>query len=252
MREHLIDVSEWNGKIDWKKVKESGINYAILRIGGRYGKSGFLYSDDRFLENIKACNELNIKVGVYFFTQAIYLEEAEDEAEWTLEQVKDYKIDLPIYIDSEYLEDGRHNDLDAEERTYIIEAFCKRIKAGGYKPGLYASLNWLQTEIDYSYLKNISLWIAQYNYECECPYPYDIWQYTSSGDVDGVKGDCDKNLIYNIPEDDIISDDIKVKAVDVLLGKYGNGEERKRKLGNDYDKVQKLVNELYERMENHD
>lgn len=244
MGELLIDVSEWNGKIDWKKVKESGINYAILRVGGRYANSGIIYDDDRFIENIIACNEYDIKVGAYFFTQAITPDEAIEEATYCINKLRGYKIELPVYIDVEYLEGGRHNNISYTLRTKIIKTFTNTIKAAGYGSGVYSSLSWLN-KFDIKSLKDISLWVAQYYDKCECPYPYDIWQYTSIGIVDGIIGDVDKNVLYIQHS---YSDEVKIKAVDVLLDNYGTGEERKKKLGNDYEKVQKLVNELYERM----
>ena len=239
----IIDVSEWQSSIDWEKVKEAGVDYAIIRVGGRYGISGHIYDDEYSIYNCTQAIKNNIGIGLYFFTQAVNLFEAEEEAEFVLDFIKNnkIKISLPIYIDSEYLTKGRHNFLTKKERTDIIKAFCERIKKEGYKAGVYANLSWFEKQIEVKEL-NYSIWVAQYNESCDFKYSYDIWQYSSSGKIDGIKGYVDLNK-FNKKEKDY-PDKIKIMAVDVIRGKYGNGSQRVKALGEYYEEVQELVNEL--------
>ena len=249
MNKTLIDVSEYQGKIDWSKVKKDGIEYAIIRAGGRYGKSGSIYPDDRALSNISGALENDIKVGVYFFTQATTEEEAKEEALYTIKLIAPYKnkITLPIYIDTEYLANGRHNNISKNKRTEVISAFCKTIIDNGYEAGLYGSVSWLKDRLIMSKLSAYSVWVAQYNNKCEYSGYYDIWQYSSTGKVNGISGNVDMNIIYTEYEKNY-PDNIKVKAIDTIFGKYGNGSERVKKLGKDYDDVQELVNEIIRRL----
>lgn len=251
----IIDVSEFNGIIDWKKVKKAGVDYAIIRAGGRYGVSGHIYDDDTAYYNCKKALENGIGIGLYFFTQAVSTYEAEEEADYIIQLIKKYKIigdyigeelrvTLPLYIDTEYLKDGRHNELTKEERTEIVLAFCKRIEEAGYKAGVYASLSWFYNQLKVEDLLHYSIWIAQYNDICDFKYKYDLWQYTSSGRVDGINGRVDLNKFGSIPK--TYSDEIKIMAVDTMLGKYGNGTERAEALGKYYEEVQSLINELLE------
>ena len=249
MSKKLIDVSEWQGIIDWPKVKSSGIDYAIIRAGGRYGVSGKLYTDTRFKANIKEALNNNIKIGVYFFTQAVNTREAVEEADYTLELIKGYNITLPIYFDTEYLDEGRHNNISRGQRTEVVKAFCDRIKKAGYNAGVYGSTSWLNNQLIMSNISGVSVWVAQYYTTCEYRGSYDIWQYTSSGKVNGISGNCDLNILYKeYAEDNNYPDKIKALAVDVILGKYGNGDERVKKLGSNYTEVQSLVNVICERL----
>lgn len=253
MSKYAIDVSTFNGLINWKEVKASGIDIAIIRVGGRYGVSGKLYTDDKALRNIKGALDNNISIGIYYFTQAINEAEAKEEATWTINFIKDYKsrIELPVYIDSEWLDSGRHNNINKAQRSKVIEAFCSTIKNAGYKAGLYGSTSWLNNNIDITKIsKDISIWVADWRSSCGYKGNYDIWQFTDVGKVNGVSGNVDKNIVYKDfqKKEKEYPDKIKVKACDVILGKYGNGAERVKKLGSDYKEVQSLVNELLERL----
>lgn len=242
----IIDVSEFNGSIDWEKVKKAGVDYAIIRAGGRYGVSGQLYDDDTASYNsIEALNN-GIGIGLYFFSQAVSMWEAEREAICILKFIKNnnLKITLPIYFDTEYLENGRHNELTKEERTEVALAFCKRIEEAGFKAGVYASLGWFYNKLEVEKLLKYSIWVAQYNETCDFKYKYDIWQYTSSGRIDGISGKVDLNKFGALPK--TYPDEIKIMAVDTILGKYGNGSKRAEALGKYYEEVQSLVNVLME------
>lgn len=247
MSSKLIDVSEFQSNINWTKVKASGINYAIIRVGGRFGVSGKIYEDSKFSTNIKNAIASGIQVGVYFFTQAVNIKEAIEEAHFTINKIRGYSVTLPLYIDTEWLDSGRHNNITRRQRTDVCRAFCEEVKKAGYTPGVYASTSWANNNLYMSDLP-YSIWIAQYYKECQYKGSYDIWQYSSTGSVPGISGNCDMNILYKIFEEKTYTDNIKVKAVDVLLGKYGNGEERVKKLGADYKEVQSLVNYLLERL----
>lgn len=242
----IIDVSEFNGSIDWKKVKKAGVDYAIIRAGGRYGVSGHLYLDDTFSYNSTEALKNNIGIGLYFFTQAVSTYEAEQEADSMLKLIKKHnlKVTLPLYIDTELLHSGRHSELTRKERTEVVLAFCKKIEKAGYKAGVYASLSWFYNQLEVEKLLKYSIWVAQYNNTCDFKYKYDIWQYSSTGKVNGINGNVDLNKFGTIPK--TYSDEIKIMAVDTMLGKYGNGTERVKALGKYYEEVQSLINELLE------
>lgn len=246
-----IDVSQFQSKIDWKKVKASGVDYAMIRVGGRYGSSGKIYTDSRYKDNLNGALENNIKVGAYFFTQAVNEKEAIEEAEFCINICHNYNITLPIAIDTEYLDGGRHNNINRAQRTKVVKAFCERIKKEGYIPMFYCGSYYLKDNLISSELTSYEMWLAQWSERPQCSRDFSIWQYSSTGKINGISSNVDMNKMYKeygTPIYDKYSDDIKVKAVNVLLGKYGNGEERKKKLGTSYLKTQELVNIIIERL----
>lgn len=193
-----IDVSKWNKEIDWEKVANdpAGIEFAIIRCGNRYGKTGAIAEDPYFKQNIEGAIKNGIKVGVYFYSQAITKAEAVEEASAALELVKGYNLQLPIYIDTEHLDGGRANALSKEERTEILITFCEVIKNAGYKPGVYSGAYWYKNHVDTSKIEQYHIWVAQYRDELTYQGRYDIWQYTSDGSVSGIKGRVDMNIAY--------------------------------------------------------
>lgn len=191
-----IDVSEWNGTIDWAKVKAAGIDFAFIRVGGRYYGSGGMYGDSTFVKNIRNAIAAGIKVGVYYFTQAINTEEAIEEAVYTINQIRGYGLSLPVVIDTEATPDGRHNNISVATRTNVIKAFCDKIQSSGYTPMIYGSTSWLNDKLNMNELSNYLVWVAQYYYKCEYEGEYQCWQYTSSGRVNGVNGNVDMNYWY--------------------------------------------------------
>lgn len=195
-----IDVSKWNGEVDWAKVASdpANIDFAIIRCGNRYGKSGDIAEDPYFKKNIEGAIKNGIKVGVYFFSQAITKAEAVEEASAALELVKGYNLQLPIYIDTEGLDGGRANNLSKEERTEILKTFCEVIKNAGYKPGVYSGAYWYRTHVIASEIEQYHIWVAQYNKELTYQGRYDIWQYTSDGSISGIKGRVDMNIAYRV------------------------------------------------------
>ncbi|MBR4084561.1 MAG: hypothetical protein IKK33_09820 [Lachnospiraceae bacterium] len=190
-----IDVSKWNGNIDWNAVKNSGVSYVIIRCGYRGSSQGALIVDSKFKENIKGANAAGLKVGVYFFTQAIDKNEALEEASMVLELIKDYKISYPVFLDVEP-SGGRADALDKSTRTEICKTFCETIKQYGYTPGIYANKNWLEGKLDMNILGVYKVWLAQYASEPTYQGRYDLWQYKDTGKVNGISGMVDLNSSY--------------------------------------------------------
>ncbi len=190
-----IDVSKWNGTIDWKAVKNSGISYVIIRCGYRGSSEGKLIEDPKFKNNIKGALEAGLKVGVYFFTQATDEIEAVEEASFVLDQIKNYKISYPVFLDVEP-SGGRGDKIDKTTRTAVCKAFCETIQRSGYTAGIYANKTWLNDKIDTASLSAYKIWLAQYAATPTYTGRYDLWQYTSTGKVSGIKGDVDLNLSY--------------------------------------------------------
>lgn len=190
-----IDVSKWNGKIDWEAVKNSGISYVIIRCGYRGSSQGMLIEDPRFAENIKGATNVGLKVGVYFFTQAVDEVEAVYEASYVLDKIKNYKISYPVFLDVE-ASGGRGDKIDKATRTAVCKAFCQTIQNAGYTAGIYANKTWLTDKIDASALSAYKIWLAQYAAAPTYTGRYDLWQYKSTGRVSGINGNVDLNLSY--------------------------------------------------------
>ncbi len=193
-----IDVSKFQGDIDWKKVKEDGVEYAFIRVGYRGYGTGAMVEDEYFDINVKGAIGAGIKVGVYFFTEAINDEEAIEEAEFILEKIKPYKIELPVVLDVEEIagDDVRNEELTKEELTNVCLTFMEKIEEEGYTPMLYGNLKCIASMIDYTVLCKYPLWYAFYSDEIYIPYKVAGWQYSSTGKVDGISGDCDLNMFF--------------------------------------------------------
>ena len=201
-----IDVSAYNGTINWGNVKRSGIDFAMIRVGYRgYGKAGNFREDANFRTNIKAANQLDLPVGIYFVTQAITEAEAIEEANWVLDKIKEYKVQYPIAIDIE--EPGlespfdipRTQDLDKNTRTYLASVFCKTIQNAGYTPIIYTNLNWAYNYLNMTDLLQYDTWIARHrdiNLGPGYKWDYSMWQYSSTGTVNGILGNVDLNICY--------------------------------------------------------
>lgn len=190
-----IDVSKWNGDIDWKAVKNSGVSYVIIRCGYRGSTKGALIEDAKFHENIKGATNAGLKVGVYFFTQAIDNAEALEEASMVLDMVKKYRISYPIFLDVE-AGGGRADSITKEERTAVCKTFCETIEKYGYTAGIYANKTWLSEKIDVSALSKYKIWLAQYASTPTYSGRYDMWQYKDTGKVSGISGNVDLNMSY--------------------------------------------------------
>ena len=190
-----IDVSKWNGTIDWTAVKNSGVNYVIIRCGYRGSSNGKLIRDSKFEENIKGAINAGLKVGVYFFSQAVDKKEAVEEASMVLQCIQNYKITYPVFLDVEP-SGGRADKLSAAERTEICKAFCETIQKYGYTAGIYANKTWLETKLDMNVLNVYKVWLAQYASEPTYKGKYDMWQYKDTGKVNGISGNVDLNMSY--------------------------------------------------------
>ena len=190
-----IDVSRWNEEIDWNKVKNAGINYAILRVGYRGSVTGVLVEDWYYKKNIEGAAAAGVPVGLYFFTQAVNEVEAVEEASMVLSQIKGYKITYPVFIDVES-SGGRADGLDSGTRTRVINAFCQTIQNGGYRAGIYANKTWLAQKMNISALSGYKIWLAQYNTQVTYGGRYDMWQYSDKGSISGISGKVDMNLSY--------------------------------------------------------
>jgi GH25 family lysozyme M1 (1,4-beta-N-acetylmuramidase) len=199
-----VDVSHWQGKINWSAVKEDGIDFAIIKLGGRsVGKKGSCYIDNRFKYNIKNAIKSKIDVGVYFFSQAITEKEAIEEASIVLEYIKDYELTYPIVFDWEEGHSFRscNANLTAKKVAKIATAFCETIKSKGYEPMLYGNKYSLIGSKAVSLLNNkYKFWLAHYtnsvNKASSYKKPYQLWQYTDHGRVDGINGNVDLNIAY--------------------------------------------------------
>lgn len=192
-----IDVSKWNGEIDWDRVQNAGINFAIIRCGYRGSSTGALVVDPYFAQNIQGALAAGLKVGVYFFTQATNEVEAVEEASMALALCEDYKITYPIFIDSEGAGgNGRADGLDMETRTKVCQAFCETVEDAGYASGIYGNRTWFRTKLRMDALSDHLIWLAEYREKPIYGGNYHFWQYTSSGNVDGIEGRVDLDVSY--------------------------------------------------------
>ncbi len=194
--EHGIDVSKWQQSIDWKAVKKAGVSFAIIRVGYRGSATGVLVEDPYFKEHIAGATAAGIKVGVYFFSQAVTEAEAVEEASMAISLVSGYKLSYPIFIDTEETPGGRANSLSKSARTKIVKAFCETVKNSGYLPGVYANKDYFTNKLNTSELEKYMIWIARYHKELGYSGKYDIWQYSQTGKVSGIKGSVDLNTRY--------------------------------------------------------
>ena len=190
-----VDVSKHNGNIDWGAVKNSGIDFAIIRCGYRGSSSGALIVDPLFYQNIIAAQGAGLNVGVYFFSQAVNEAEAVEEASMVLELINGYSLQMPVYIDVEK-SNGRGDAISVEERNATIAAFLATISNAGYSAGLYSNKLWLENRISAGAFTNYKIWLAQYvDIPTYTATRYDIWQYTSKGSIPGIAGNVDMNVL---------------------------------------------------------
>ena len=248
-----IDVSEFQGNINWNKVKADGIEFAILKLGNIYDYDAN-YKDSKFDTNYKNARANGIKIGAYIYNYCNTIDTLKKGLEWAIKKLEGKELDLPFYLD---MEDKDIQGETKETLTNQCNEFAKYVESKGYQAGVYANVNWLKNELNPNdFDKKISVWVAQYYKECQYTGKYDIWQYASDGSVSGISGNCDMNYLYNediIKESETDTSDKKTMdelAEEVIDGKWGDGEDRKTKLekaGYDYDAVQDRVNEILSR-----
>jgi lysozyme len=259
-----IDISHWQGNINWAKVKAAGIQFAIIKAGG--SDDGF-YTDSKWEANYNGAKKNGIAVGAYYFAgpKCVTAHAGKADAKRFIKLLKGKKLEYPVYFDCEAQPVSKRSGT-----TKAAIAFCKELEKAGYYAGIYASTySGFESRLDDSKLKSIAHWVAQYAKTCSYKGSYGIWQYSSSRKIPGISGNVDMNLAY-VDYPSIIKKNglngypkpaaeskkspstSKKKSVDelakeVLAGKWGNGDARKIRLikaGYDYDAVQKKVNQL--------
>ena len=196
-----IDVSAHQGRIDWEKVKNSGIQFAILRLG--IGSDIASQDDAYFAANVQGCEVVGLPWGAYLYSYALNLEEAKSEVQHALRLLKNKRPEYPVFFDMEdtYGYKVKHGMPSNQGLVDICKTFLLGIEDAGYYASLYASLSWLNNQLNSSELDRFDKWVAQWNTSWSYKKPYGIWQYTGSGKVEGINGNVDMNIAYtNYPE----------------------------------------------------
>lgn len=194
-----IDISSYSGDVDWKKVKNAGVDFVMVRVGGRgYGSSGDLYADERAVEYIKGAQAAGIKAGGYFFSQATTNAEAVEEADFAHEVLGGVKLDFPLAYDWEIIkdDDARTDSVTATQATECAVAFCERVKALGYQPMVYSAPREFYFKYDMTRLADYGIWLVEYANEPTFYYAFSMWQYSESGYVDGIDTAVDLNICF--------------------------------------------------------
>lgn len=249
-----IDVSKYQGEINWDKVKASGVQFAIIRCG--LGNDLKSQDDKQFERNYAECRRVGIPVSVYFFSYALTTSKVTSEMSHIKRLLNGKTIDGPVYIDVENTKGLDWRTISNEKMLEVMKEFYNQLTAAGYKMGIYSSRSafWNEKMTD-AWYDNVSKWVAEYASKVnDFTRTYDIWQYSSKGSVDGISGNVDMNIMYNevIKSSDTTTDTAPVKksneeiATEIINGQWGNGDERKQRLteaGYDYSAVQKIVNE---------
>lgn len=192
-----VDVSEYQGQIDWTQVGQSGMEFAFVRIGYRGYTSGGLYEDAHALENLRGAREAGLKVGAYFYSQAISPEEAIAEAQFCIAFLEDQSIDLPVVYDWEYVSaDARTGAMDSQTLTACAKAFCDTLENAGYDSMIYFNPTLADSLLELEQLLEYPWWLAMYTSRMDYPHRVELWQYTQNGNVPGITGDTDVNLWF--------------------------------------------------------
>ena len=192
-----VDVSSHQQEIDWELVAANGVEFAMIRVGYRGYTEGEIQPDEYFVQNIEGARAAGLDVGVYFFSQALDEQEAIDEANYVLEQIKDYPLSYPVIFDWEDIEaDARTDGMDSVQLTKNAIAFCDTIEQAGYRAGVYFNQRFGYEEFDLESLQDYVFWLAEYNDTPSFSFHFQIWQYCNDGRVDGIKTDVDLNLAF--------------------------------------------------------
>ena len=190
-----IDVSSHQGEIDWNQVAQAGVKFAIVRLGYRGYESGVVAADRYALENLRGAREAGIQVGAYFFSQALNVEEAREEARFCLELLDGYALDFPLVFDWAYVrETARTANFDSRTLTDCTIAFCEEVKQGGCEPMVYFNTHLAREGFLLEELTEYDFWLAMYDVPMTFPYRVQMWQYTQSGTVPGIEGCVDIDL----------------------------------------------------------
>jgi GH25 family lysozyme M1 (1,4-beta-N-acetylmuramidase) len=196
-----IDVSHWQNDIDWEQVRDSGVDFAMIRLGYRGYEQGGLSLDSYAIANLDGAIAAGLQVGVYFFSQALTPEEAEEEAYFVVEELEDYKefITMPVVFDWEHVSSANArtaNMRDPDILTDCTLAFLQTIEAAGYTPMVYFNRTQSWKYLNLEELTDYDFWLAAYTQRMDFPYKIKMWQYTCKGSVPGVTGDCDINIYF--------------------------------------------------------
>ena len=193
-----IDVSSHQGDIEWDKVAADKVRFTMIRAVYRGYESGKLKTDDNFAINAKGASENGIAIGAYLFSQAVNEQELDEEVDLLLKTIAPYKIKCPVAMDIELANDGagRADTLSVEERTALAKRFCERVEAAGYTPMLYFNFETAMKLIDLEQLEDVQKWFATYTMDFYYPYYYSVWQYSSTGRVNGIQGDVDMDMSF--------------------------------------------------------
>lgn len=210
----VIDVSKFQNVIDWNKVKESTVDGVVIRLGYRGYHKGSIVMDPLYKNHLSGCIKNNIPYSVYFFPCSITEAEANEEADYIIEQVRSLNLSLPVFLDSEVAEaagNGRADKLSVKNRTRFLDIICSKLEKHGINAGVYASTSWLNNRLDMSVLSKYTVWCAQYASKCTYTGVYSLWQYTSKGRVSGIKGNVDVSKVVGALPDITPKTDSDVK-----------------------------------------
>ena len=193
-----IDLSRSNGRLDFNRIKNAGIDFVILRVGARGYESGQITVDEDFVENLDSAIKNDLNVGVYFFSQAINAAEATEEATVVIELLATKKITYPVvfHMDQIAFDTSRIDGLTRAQKTEITETFCNYISGAGYTPMIYGNKEWLIEQIDLTKLMDYEIWLSQPGDLPDYPYKFQIWQYSFAGSVGGVTGHVNMNISF--------------------------------------------------------
>lgn len=192
------DISKYQDYVDFVKLKKSGVDYVMLRVGARGYGTGQLLVDEYFQDNIKRASDAGLEIGLYFFSQAITTQEAEEEAQLVLDSIGEYAVTYPIAIDMEVVQNdtARIEQLSREERTKITKRFLETIEKAGYKSMIFGNKEWLLKKIDLSKLTDYDVWLSQPGDLPDYPYQFTMWQYSTTASVEGIAGYADLNISF--------------------------------------------------------
>ncbi|MDD6098718.1 MAG: glycoside hydrolase family 25 protein [Oscillospiraceae bacterium] len=193
-----IDVSVHQGAIDWQQVRDAGVEFVIIRVGYRTYGGGEIKLDEGFVENISGATAAGLKVGVYFFSQAVTVDEAVAEADAVLDAIAPYNITYPVVYDWELIYDdtARTDDIPVDVLTDSCIAFCERVKSAGYTPMIYQNKGTTLFKLDLPRLQDYDFWLAEYGSEPTYYYDYQMWQYSCTGRIPGIAGEVDLNISF--------------------------------------------------------
>lgn len=196
-----IDVSSWQKVIDWEQVKASGVEFAMIRLGYRGYEQGVLSMDKYAIANLDGAIAAGLDVGVYFFSQALTPQEAEEEAYYVVENLKPYQahITMPVVYDWEHVSDADARSADMRDPDILTDctlAFLQTVEAAGYRPMVYFNRTQSWKYLNLEELTDYEFWLAAYTQRMDFPYKIKMWQYTNTGSVPGIEGDCDINIYF--------------------------------------------------------